>query len=73
VKEQLIKAMQRQQIVSMMYISQSGAITKRRIKIIKLASDSFTAFCFTRWAKRTFLINNVLAILPAARGKREVI
>ena len=72
-KEQLIKAMQRQQIVSMMYISQSGAITKRRIKIIKLAGNSFTAFCFTRRAKRTFMINNVLAILPVAQGKREVI
>ncbi|MGE7676098.1 transcriptional regulator [Lysinibacillus sp. NPDC094403] len=72
-KEQLIKAMQRQQVVSMMYVAKSGAITKRRVKIMKIVGDSFTAYCFTRQAKRTFIINNVLAILPVTHRKREVI
>ncbi len=72
-KEQLIKIMQRQQVVSMMYIAKSGVITKRRVKILKMMGDSFTAFCFTRQAKRTFIINNVLAIMPATHRKREVI
>jgi predicted DNA-binding transcriptional regulator YafY len=71
-KEQLIKVMQRQQVVNMMYVAKSGVITKRRVKIIKLVGDSFTAFCFTRQAKRTF-INNVLAILPVTHREREVI
>jgi len=72
-KEQLIKAMQRQQVVRMMYVAKSGAITKRRVKIIKIVGDSFTAFCFKRQAKRTFIINNVLAILPVLHRKREII
>lgn len=31
-KEQLIKAMQHNQLVDLMYISQTGEITKRRVK-----------------------------------------
>ncbi|RDV32990.1 transcriptional regulator [Lysinibacillus capsici] len=73
-KEQLIKAMHRHQIVHMMYIAKSGAITKRRVKIIHIkGGDSFTAFCFTRLAKRTFHINNVLALLPILQRESEVI
>ncbi|MEB2279652.1 transcriptional regulator [Lysinibacillus xylanilyticus] len=69
----LIKAMQRNQLMNMMYVSNVGAITKRHIKVIKITGDSFQAFCFTRQAKRTFNINNVLAVTPVLRKEREVI
>ncbi len=72
-KEQLIKAMQRNQLVNMMYVSKLGTVTKRRIKIIKIVGDSFQAFCFTRHAKRTFTINNVLAVVPVLHKEREVV
>ncbi|MGE7092468.1 transcriptional regulator [Lysinibacillus sp. NPDC048646] len=72
-KEQLVKAMQRGQFINMMYVSKSGEITKRRVKIIKVVGDSFTAFCFTRQAKRTFIMNNVLAIVPVVRKERGVV
>ncbi|WP_054768401.1 hypothetical protein [Lysinibacillus parviboronicapiens] len=72
-KQQLVKAMQRGQLMNMMYVSKSGEITKRRVKIIKVVGDSFTAFCFTRQAKRTFIINNVLAIVPVVRKERGVV
>lgn len=65
--------MQREQLVNMMYVSKAGEITKRCIKIIKVSSDSFNAFCFTRNAKRTFSIENVLAIVPVIRKEKEVI
>ena len=73
-KEQLIKAMQHNQLIDLMYISQDGKITKRRIKLIKIIGDKFQAFCFTKHAKRTFIINNALAILPVIqKERREVI
>lgn len=53
-KEQLIKSMQRNQIVSMMYMAKDGKVSKRSIKIIKIIGDSFQAYCFSRKAKRTF-------------------
>ncbi len=72
-KEQLIKAMQHNQLVDLMYISQTGEITKRRVKLIKIVGDRFQAFCFTKHAKRTFITDNVLAVMPILRKERVVI
>lgn len=63
-REQLMKAMKRNQIVNMMYIAENGSITKRRIKIIKIVGDTVQAYCFTRHAKRTFKFDNILAAHP---------
>ncbi|MER2058814.1 MAG: transcriptional regulator [Niallia sp.] len=72
-RDQLVKALQHNQIVNMMYLAQSGEITKRRIKIIKIVGNTFQAYCFVRRAKRTFLIDNVLAIIPVVERERDVI
>ena len=61
-REKLIKAMQYNQIVDIMYIAKDDAITKRRIKLIKIAGDIVQAYCFTRHTKRTFKIDNILAV-----------
>lgn len=72
-KEQLVKAMQRNQIVNMMYLAKDGSITKRRVKVIKIVGDSFQAYCFTRQAKRTFMIDSVLAVVPIIHKERSVV
>lgn len=71
-KQQLIKAMQRNQSIDIMYISKSNSITKRRIKLIKLAGDKIQAYCFIRQAKRTFILDNVLAVIPVIAKERTV-
>lgn len=73
VREQLIKLMQRNQLVNMIYVAKDGSITKRRVKVMKIVGDSFQAFCFTRHAKRTFLISNVLAVIPFVGKGCEVV
>lgn len=72
-KEQIVKAMQYHQLVELMYMSKSGEITKRRVKLIKITGDKFQAFCFVKHAKRTFIIDNVLAVLPVTYKERVVI
>ncbi len=72
-QEQLIKAMQRNQLVDMMYVSKTGEISKRRIKIIKMADDKFQAYCFNKETKRTFIIDNALAIAPVVYKEGAVI
>jgi len=72
-REQLIKAMQRNQLVNMMYVAKDGSVTKRRVRVIKIVGDSFQAFCFTRQAKRFFIIQNVLAVTPVFRKERKVV
>ncbi|MFJ7952843.1 transcriptional regulator [Lysinibacillus sp. NPDC096418] len=72
-KEQLLKAMRRHQMMNMIYLSNQGVISKRCVKIIKVDSHSFQAYCYTRRAKRTFIIDNVLAICPIVEKEREII
>lgn len=72
-RDQLVKAMQRNQIMNMMYLAKSGEVSKRRIKIIKIVGDSFHAYCFSKQAKRTFMIDSVLAVVPIVHKEREVV
>ncbi|ATP40032.1 transcriptional regulator [Solibacillus sp. R5-41] len=72
-QEQLKKAMQRNQLIDLMYIGKDGVISKRRIKIIKMIGSKFQVFCFTKQAKRTFIIENVLAAVPVIRKEGLVI
>ncbi|MGE7984948.1 transcriptional regulator [Lysinibacillus fusiformis] len=72
-RDQLVKAMQRNQLVNMMYMAKDGTVSKRRNKIIKVVGDSFQAYCFTKQAKRTFLIGNILAVNPVFRKERNVV
>ncbi|MGE7667409.1 transcriptional regulator [Ureibacillus composti] len=72
-KGQLLKALERNQFVEMMYISKKGEITKRRIKVSKVLDDKFNAYCFNKHSSRTFIIDNVLALVPVIRKEREVI
>lgn len=72
-KQQLIKAMQRNQLIDIMYVSKKNAITQRRIRLIKLAGDTIQAYCFIRHAKRTFILDNILAVIPVIAKERAVI
>jgi len=72
-RDQLVKAMQRNQLVNMMYMAKDGTFSKRRVKIIKVAGDNFQAYCFTKKAKRTFMIDNILAVVPVIHKEREVV
>ncbi|ETT86234.1 transcriptional regulator [Viridibacillus sp. FSL R5-0477] len=72
-KEQLIKAMQRNQIIDLIYMSKGGKITKRRVKIIKMTDGIFQDYCFVKHAKRTFIIENVLATSSVFRKENVVV
>ncbi|WP_341300449.1 transcriptional regulator [Lysinibacillus sp. FSL H8-0500] len=65
--------MQRNQYLNMMYMDKDGIVSKSRVKFIKIAGDSFQAYCFTRQTKRTFMIDSVLAVVPIIHKDREVV
>lgn len=72
-KEQLLKIMQCNQLVDMMYIAKNGEITKRRIKITNVSDDKFNTYCFLKQANRVLSIDKVLALVLVIRKEREVI
>ena len=73
VKGSLLKSMQHNQIIDVIYMSMDGEVTKRRIKVIKLYGATFQAYCFLRKTKRTFKVDNILALSPVTYKERTVI
>ena len=70
---ELIKSMDRNHVLDMMYISKDGAISKRRIKVLQVGEVSFRGYCHLRGSRRTFTIDNVLALVPVIRKEKVVI
>lgn len=48
----------------MIYMKNNGEISKRRVKVLSVEGNTFKAYCFLRNTKRTFNVENVLAIVP---------
>lgn len=61
------------QLADMIYMDNDGGITKRRIKVFKVTQDSFQAYCYLRGSKRTFKIDNVLALVPVTTRESMVV
>ena len=72
-RNELIKSMNRNYVLDMMYISKDGAISKRRINVLQVGEVSFRAYCFLRKSRRTFTIDNVLALVPIVYKESLVI
>lgn len=70
---QLMRSRERNEMADMMYMDKSGAVSKRRIQVIQVGEGSFRAYCYLRRSKRTFTIDNVLALVPVVHKERSVI
>lgn len=61
------------EVLEMMYLAADGTISKRQIKVLQVGEVSFRAYCYLRKSKRTFTIENVLALVPVMSKERMVI
>ena len=73
VRNQLIKSVRYGESLDMMYIAKDGSISKRKIKVLQVGEGSFRAYCFMRKSNRTFIIDNVLVLVPLIRKESMVI
>ena len=71
-REQLLKAMKRQQLIDIIYMAKNSAITKRRVKVLKIAGDSAQVYCYTKNAKRTLILEQILAVKPVVLKERGI-
>lgn len=67
------KSMIKNKLVQMIYQSDKGRMTKRRIKVLKVNGNQFQAYCFLRKSKRTFKMNNILALVPIEQKESMVV
>ncbi|AMQ06713.1 transcriptional regulator [Sporosarcina psychrophila] len=72
-RNQLVKSVEYSEHLDMMYMAADGSISKRRINVLQVGEVSFRAYCFLRKSKRTFTIDNVLALVPIVHKERSVI
>lgn len=61
------KSMQYKQSLNMICMDEDGQVTKRRVKPFKITGNTFVAYCFLRGSRRTFKIDNVLAVVPVMK------
>ena len=72
-RNMLIKSVEYGELLDMMYLSKEGEISKRRIQVIQVGDVSFRAYCHLRKSKRTFTIDNILALVPVKTKESMVI
>ena len=72
-RNQLVRSVEYSEHLDMMYLAKDGQISKRRINVLQVGEVSFRAFCFLRKSKRTFTIDNILALVPVITKESLVI
>lgn len=72
-RNQIIKSMRYNESLDMMYMSNDEIISKRRIKVLSINEGTFQGYCFLRKSKRTFRVDNVLALVPVIVKESMVI
>lgn len=55
------KSMEQNRMVEIIYMSESGVITQRKIQVLSIKEDRIRAFCCLRQLKRTFKVSNILS------------
>ncbi|HLR71313.1 MAG TPA: hypothetical protein VK085_07755 [Pseudogracilibacillus sp.] len=58
----LKKSVQTGRKITIIYLSESGSISKRIIQVISYRDEHIIAFCYVRNQLRTFKIGNILAV-----------
>jgi predicted DNA-binding transcriptional regulator YafY len=73
VRNELMKSIEYNESLDMMYMAKDGLISKRRINVLQVGEVSFRAYCHLRGSKRAFTIDNVLALVPVIQKESMVI
>ncbi|MDR4318376.1 Uncharacterised protein [Niallia circulans] len=66
----LKRAAESKEVLEMIYQNNKGEFSQRRIQVIKMNEESFSAYCFTRKQQRTFKISNILSVGPVRKIRR---
>lgn len=72
-REQMVKAIKFQQVLEVVYMDKAGKLSKRRIKVLNLHGEKMWVWDYSRRAKRTFIVDHVLACQPVLQREREIV
>jgi len=66
----LKRAVESNEVLEMIYQNNKGEFSQRKIQVIKVNEESFSAYCFIRKQQRTFKLSNVLSMGPTRKVMR---
>jgi predicted DNA-binding transcriptional regulator YafY len=66
-KYNLLKDISHGRLFEIIYRSDKGSWSKRRIKILSVKGSYLQAFCYVKKSRRLFKIENVFAIFPVRK------
>lgn len=68
----LKRAMLEQSTIEIIYISNSGILTQRLIRIIEVKENTIKAYCMLRNKKRTFKLENILSAATVKERREDL-
>jgi predicted DNA-binding transcriptional regulator YafY len=71
--KELTKLLERKEVAELIYMKADGSLTKRRVKVLSIQTDSIWAYCFLRRERRTFKIDRILAVRKVVVREGDVI
>jgi predicted DNA-binding transcriptional regulator YafY len=60
----LKRALDTGEVLEMIYLSEKGEISQRKIRVLEISAGSIRAFCMLRSKQRVFKLTNILSIGP---------
>ncbi|WP_419883465.1 hypothetical protein ACN6MY_07875 [Peribacillus sp. B-H-3] len=57
----LLRSLKEDSVLEIIYLSEKGQVSQRRIQVLDITEDYVRAYCFLRKTKRTFKISNILS------------
>ncbi|MFC4353974.1 transcriptional regulator [Chryseomicrobium palamuruense] len=72
-RDHMVKAMKYNQVVEIVYMDKAGNVTKRRIRVLKMNGERLWVWDYNKRAKRTFLLDHILASQPVLHKEREIV
>ncbi|MCA0969046.1 hypothetical protein LCM20_00415 [Halobacillus litoralis] len=57
--------------LDIIYVSKSGDVTQRTIRVVRIREDHVAAYCFERREVRTFRRENILSLFPHHGKKKQ--
>ncbi|MFF2449391.1 hypothetical protein ACFVSW_20315 [Neobacillus sp. NPDC058068] len=64
----LNRALETGEVLEMIYMSEKGELSQRRIKVLDISDGSIRALCMLRHKRRTFKFSNILSIGPVRKN-----
>ena len=64
----LAQSAERHVPIEIIYMSEKGSITQRKIQVLSIEGEKVWAFCSLRQMKRSFKIGNILSARPVRKN-----